>query len=206
MTTIQHLVDPCQSAGGRPVQNQYEADIRGLRLMLETVPGLFSPAAADRGTLAMINTVDIQPGQRVLDLGCGCGIVGIWAALSGAEAVLTDIDPRAIACARRNAEKNQATGCLFQESDGFRQVTETGFDWILSNPPYHSDYAVARHFIEKGFNRLTRGGRLVLVVKRPDWYRNKLKSIFGGCSDRLIDGYHVLTAEKRSDTYRNKEG
>lgn len=182
----------------------YIADIEGIRLELSSDPSLFSPRAADRGTLAMLSTVRIEPGQKVLDLGCGCGLVGIWAARRGAEAILTDVDPRAVACAEANARRNGATGCRFQVSDGFRQLDEAGFDWILSNPPYHTDYAVARHFIEKGFNRLKTGGRLVLVVKRPDWYRNKLRSIFGGCRDEAIDGYHVLTAERRSASYHNK--
>lgn len=183
----------------------YELEIKGLHLDIETAPGLFSPSAPDRGTLAMISTVEILAGQRVLDLGCGCGIVGIWASLSGASVVLTDMDARALDCARHNAQVNGADSCMFHESDGFRQLDETGFDWILSNPPYHTDYAVARHFIEKGFNRLTIGGRLVLVVKRADWYRNKLKAIFGGCKDLQIDGYHVLTAEKRDGSYGNRQ-
>lgn len=182
----------------------YTVEIAGIRLELGGDPRLFSPRAADRGTLAMLSTVQVEPGQKVLDLGCGCGIVGIWAALSGAEAVLLDVDARAIDCARDNASRNGASRCRFLVSDGFRQLDEAGFDWILSNPPYHTDYAVARHFIEKGFNRLKLGGRLVLVVKRPDWYRNKLRAIFGGCRDESIDGYHVLTAERRSESYHEK--
>lgn len=184
--------------------SKIEVDINGIHLSLESESDLFSPSAADRGTLAMISTLELRTGQKVLDLGCGCGIVGIWAALSGAEAVLTDISPNAVACARRNADRNGTTGCRFVESDGFRQIDETHFDWILSNPPYHSDYAVARHFIEKGFNRLALGGKMVMVVKKPDWYRNKLRAIFGGCSDQLIDGYHVLITEKRRETYSNR--
>jgi len=182
----------------------YSVDIGGIHLVLESDPSLFSPASADRGTLAMIGTVALEPGQRLLDLGCGCGLVGLWASLCGAEVILSDVDPVAIACARANAIRNGVTECLIIESDGFRQLDETGFDWILSNPPYHADYAVAKHFIEKGFNRLKIGGRMVLVVKKPDWYRNKLRAIFGGCSDRSVDGYHVLTAQKRIESYSNR--
>jgi 16S rRNA (guanine1207-N2)-methyltransferase len=180
-----------------------EVKIDQIHLSLETESGLFSPSAADRGTLAMIRTVHLQQGQRVLDLGCGYGIVGIWASLTGAESVLTDINPHAIACAKRNAARNGAVNCRFIESDGFNQIDEAHFDWILTNPPFHADYAVAKHFIEKGFNRLVSGGRMVMVVKKPDWYRNKLRAIFGGCSDQLIDSYHVLSTEKRNATYAN---
>ena len=57
-----------------------KASVLGEELILETQKGLFSPEHADRGTMAMLSTVDFQPGMRVMDLGCGCGIVGIFAA------------------------------------------------------------------------------------------------------------------------------
>ena len=55
----------------------------------ETTPELFSPRGLDRGTEAMLSTVTFAPGERVLDLGCGCGVVGILAAkIVGAENVM----------------------------------------------------------------------------------------------------------------------
>ena len=48
----------------------------GSTMEFETAAGLFSPAHADRGTLAMLACADLAPGQRVLDLGCGWGLAG----------------------------------------------------------------------------------------------------------------------------------
>jgi 16S rRNA (guanine1207-N2)-methyltransferase len=90
-------------------------------------------------------------------------------------------------------------------SDAFENIDDTGFDLILSNPPYHSDYAVAKRFIEKGFNRLKIDGRMALVVKRSLWYENKLRAIFGGVKKTEKDGYTVLISEKRSEMYANKK-
>ncbi len=73
-----------------------------------------------------------------------------------------------------------------------------GFTIILSNPPYHEDFSVPRSFIEDGFPLLALGGIMVMVVKRLNWYKNKLSSIFGGVTVHKIDDYYVLTAEKRS--------
>ena len=184
-----------------------EAEVLGQRVFLETRKGLFSPEHADRGTMAMLSTVDFQPGMRVMDLGCGCGIVGIAAAKKcGAEnIVMSDLDPNAVDAARENAERNGVGGVKIVVSDGFDAVEEAGFDMILSNPPYQTDFAVAKKFIEKGFNRLRVGGRMVMVTKRLDWYRNKLKAIFGGVRVQEIDGYYVFTAEKRSMSYAKKK-
>lgn len=180
-------------------------NILGEQFSLETQKGLFSPEHADRGTLAMLSTVAFEPGMKVMDLGCGCGIVGILAAKKCGEenVVMSDVDPNAVETARMNAAANGVGGVKAVQSDGFDGVDEAGFDLILSNPPYQTDFAVAKKFIEKGFNRLKVGGRLVMVTKRLDWYRNKIKSIFGGVRVQEIDGYFVFTAERRSLKYAN---
>ena len=182
-------------------------NIQGEQLTLQTQPGLFSPGHADRGTLAMLSTVDFQPGMRVMDLGCGCGIVGILAAKKcGAEnVVMSDVDPLAVETAKKNAADNGVGNVKIVLSNGFDGVDEAGFDLILSNPPYQTDFAVAKKFIEKGFNRLKIGGKMVMVTKRLDWYRNKLKAIFGGVKVQEIDGYYVFEAERRSQKYANRK-
>ena len=181
-------------------------EVKGLDLSLETAPSLFSPLRADRGTLAMLSCVDFAPGMRVLDLGCGCGLVGIAAArLCGAEnVVMCDIDPLAVEIAGRNAARNGVEGVKTAVSDGFAGLTDAGFDLILSNPPYQSDFSVAKGFIEKGFNRLKLGGRLVMVTKRREWYRNRMIAIFGGVRIHEIDGYFVFEAERRDARYANR--
>ena len=183
-----------------------QVEILGQQVSLETRPGLFSPEHVDRGTLAMLSHVKIASGMRIMDLGCGCGVVGIVAAkIAGEENVfMSDADPMAVATARRNAERNGVSGVHICVSDGFQSVDASGFDLILSNPPYQTDFSVAKGFIEKGFNRLKIGGKLYMVTKRRAWYKNKMISVFGGVEIRETDGYYVFIAERRSLQYANK--
>ena len=176
-----------------------QADVLDRHVFIETGNGLFSPRRIDRGTLQMLNHARIEPGMRILDLGCGCGIVGIVAAkIAGEENVfMSDTDPLAVETARRNAARNGVGGVRVMLSNGFADIDETGFDLILSNPPYQSDFSVAKGFIEKGFNRLKIGGRLVMVTKRREWYKNKLIHVFGGVKIVEADGYYVFTSERR---------
>ena len=185
----------------------YNAKLWGQDLVIQTQPGLFSPSGADIGTCAMVSCVTLEQGQTLLDLGCGAGLVGIAAAkVLGSEAVwMTDIDESAVRCARENAAHNGVEGVHIVCGDALDAVEATGFDWILSNPPYHADFSVAKKFIEKGFNRLKVGGKLVMVVKRELWYRNKLTAIFGGVKMAEIDGYYIFTAEKRNAAYAPKK-
>jgi 16S rRNA (guanine1207-N2)-methyltransferase len=172
----------------------------------ETAPGLFSPRAVDAGTLAMLTLAAFAPEDKVLDLGCGYGPVGIFAAsLIGADRVwLLDKDPTAVAYAARNLALNGLEGASVVLSDGFANLDETGFSQILLNPPFHADFAVPRRLIEKGFNRLAIGGRFWVVVKRDAWYRNKLRAIFGGVRAHAQDGYVVFEAMKTASTYANR--
>ena len=167
---------------------------------MESAPGLFSPSHPDKGTIAMLSKVEFLPGQRVMDLGCGWGLVGVLAAkICGAENVyMCDIDPNAVSAARSNAERNGVGDVNICVSDGFKSVDAAGFDMILSNPPYQTDFAVAKSFIEKGFNRLKTGGWMYLVVKREKWYLNKMRAIFGGARSEECDGYYIISAQRRA--------
>ncbi len=184
-----------------------ETTIKGVSLQFKTQDGVFSPSTIDKGTLAMLSEVDFAAGDKVLDLGCGYGIVGVLAAklIGSQNVVMIDNNPLAIRLAQENAVRNGVAEVRVCQSDGFSQFSETGFTKILSNPPYHTDFSVAKGFIEKGFNRLVLHGKMYMVTKRKDWYKNKLISIFGGVRVEEVDGYYVFCAEKRSNEYAKKK-
>jgi len=173
-----------------------------MELTLQGGVGVFSHEALDAGTRVLMDVVEWKPG-KVLDLGCGNGVVGLFAQAQGATHVtMLDSDLRALRWARENAERNHFCGSVVA-ADGLKLLdAATKFDLIVTNPPYHSDYSVAKGFIEDGYRALETGGALWLVVKNPDWYRNKLRTVFGG--SRLIerDGYVVIAAEKRAGMHK----
>ncbi len=180
--------------------------LRDIQLKFETAPGLFSPARIDPDTAFLLSTVSFGPGDKVLDLGCGYGIIGIFVAklLGPGQVCMIDSDPDAVRCAVHNARENDVEGVRVELSDGFRQSRETAFTKILCNPPYHTDFSVAKHFIEKGFNRLVVGGSFWMVTHRDTWYRKKLTSVFGGVRVLTQDGYFVFQALKKREEYASR--
>lgn len=126
--------------------------IKNVNLEFETDSSNFSPNNIDVGTLAMLSVVEFLPDDKILDLGCGYGVVGILAAklIGGENVLMCDISGSAVNQAKINAELNKVAEAEIRLSDGFQNIPEDGFTMILSNPPYHADFSVPKHFIEGG--------------------------------------------------------
>ncbi len=168
-------------------------------LELQTEEEVFSPSHADPGTMAMLSLISVTDSDTVLDLGCGCGIVGIVLAKRGAGRVIfTDVLEQAAALTRRNAVQNGLSEPDVRCGNAYESVPEKDFTMIVSNPPYHTDFSVAKEFIETGFRKLAVGGKMIMVTKRLDWYRNKLTTVFGGVKVTESNGYYIFIAEKRT--------
>jgi release factor glutamine methyltransferase len=123
----------------------------------------------------------LEPGARILDMGCGAGPGGIEAALAAQaaapELVMADINPRALEHARANAQLAGLARVSFAEGDLFNAV-EGSFDLIVANPPYLVDAAartyrhgggplgsgLSERIVADGLPRLAPGGRLVLYT------------------------------------------
>ena len=82
--------------------------------------------------------LDIQEGDRVLEIGTGCGILGILAAKKAKAVVAVDVNLCAVSCARINAKLNKVQNKIFYlQGDLFAPLRESyKFDVILFNAPY----------------------------------------------------------------------
>jgi 16S rRNA (guanine1207-N2)-methyltransferase len=116
-----------------------EAKVADIGLRFETLPGVFSPTRLDPGSLAMLSCIRFEPRDKILDLGCGYGLVGIYAAkvIGPSGVCMIDKDRAAVESASKNLTLNGVEGVTLLVSDGFRQIRETNFTKIVCNPPYH---------------------------------------------------------------------
>jgi release factor glutamine methyltransferase len=128
--------------------------------------------------------LDVKVGDRVLDMGTGCGLLGVLSAERAIEVVGVDINPHALHCAEKNAELNNVVnGVSFIQGDLFGPLKETKkFDLILFNAPYlpenenislswierawvggSNGRSVIDAFLSKVANHLSKTGRLLLL-------------------------------------------
>ena len=154
----------------------------------------------------LISFLSLSGTESILDLGCGYGFVGILAAkiIGEDKVVMCDIDTEAVEMSKHNAVLNNVENINIIQSDGLKNIIDKDFSMILSNPPYHTDFSVAKHFIESGFYKLTLNGKFIMVTKRLDWYKNKLSSVFGGVKVKEKNGYYIFISEKRNMIDSNK--
>jgi 16S rRNA (guanine1207-N2)-methyltransferase len=187
----------------KEVRIMYTKKIWDNSITIDGCKDVFSPNDIDTGTITMLNLIELNENDKVLDLGCGTGVVGVAIAkqIGADKIVMADIDDKALECSRSNLELNEVNNVKLIKSNGFENIEDFDFTMILSNPPYHTNFSVAKHFIESGKKHLKVGGRFILVVKRLDWYKNKMTTVFGGISVHEKNGYYVMISEKK-DNYR----
>jgi 16S rRNA (guanine1207-N2)-methyltransferase len=181
-------------------------ELNNIKLEFKTSEKVFSPSNIDKGTLAMISQVKFNKDDKLLDLGCGYGFVGIYASklINAQNITMCDISKDSVNLSKFNAKHNSVENLQILQSDALDNILDEKFSLILSNPPYHVDFSVPKKFIEQGYSKLVPGGRMYMVTKRKDWYKNKLISTFGGVKISQIDGYFVFMAEKRSVKSKKK--
>lgn len=148
-------------------RREYRFLYRGEILRMETDRGVFGRSGLDPGTSLLIEVMLLRPTDRVLDLGCGWGAIGLAAARAApkGQVVLTDVNRRAVALSRQNLLRNEVRNAEVRAGAGFLPVAGERFDLIASNPPYHAGRATILDLLSAVPEHLTPDGRLLLVGK-----------------------------------------
>ena len=168
--------------------------------------GVFCADRLDIGTRFFLQHLPSGPGpRRVVDLGCGNGVVGTAVAVAdpAAEVLFVDESFQAVASAEATYKANGVPGhAEFRVGDGLAGLPADSVDLVLNNPPFHSHQATTdttawRMFT--GARRVLRpGGELWVIGNRHLGYHVKLRKVFGNSQLVASDPkFVVLKAVKR---------
>jgi 16S rRNA (guanine1207-N2)-methyltransferase len=196
---------PDQYFAARPrspsARSEHRFLYRGELLTFVVDRGVFASHGLDPGTSLLIENLAVGSYDRVLDLGCGWGPVGVAAARSARDGhvVLTEVNRRAARLARDNLERNEVHNAEVRVGPLFEPVAEERFDVIATNPPYRAGRPLVLDLIAGAPQHLTPAGRLLIVGKGSQgirYYQEWLEAHWTGPVTVLgrRSGYRVLEA------------
>jgi 16S rRNA (guanine1207-N2)-methyltransferase len=191
----------CQREGERS-RRRHEVTFQvrspgGRSLRFLSRPGVFAYGRLDDGARALMECAVLEAGDRVLDLGCGCGSNGIMAAeRTGLDSLVAFVDSnvRALALAECNAQAQGLTTFQTVATSRVEGLPDGGFEVALTNPPYFAQTEIARLFIQRSRALLRPGGRFYLVTKQPKQVAPIIVEQFGETDVVVRRGYTILAA------------
>lgn len=179
-------------------RQQYQSD----GLVIDTLPGVFSRDGLDPGSALLLSTLSPHTKGKVLDLGCGAGVLSVALAKHSPKVRLwlTDVNAAALAASQATLASNGIEGEVFA-SNVFSDVNGR-FDMIISNPPFHdglqTSLEAANALIRGAAKHLNTGGELRIVANAFLPYPQVLDETFGN--------HEILAQTGRFRVYRSVYG
>lgn len=166
-----------------------EYEIKGKKLSFISDNGVFSKNHVDSATELLVKTIYDEVNGKILDVGCGYGVIGITLATNNkvTEVTMIDINHRALELAKRNSLRNKVeekTKVL--ESNGFEQIKEK-YDAIVTNPPIRAGKLVIYQIYADAKEHLLDGGVLYIVINKKHGAPSTIKYL-----EELFENVEVL--------------
>lgn len=183
-------------------------------IQIFSLPGVFSYDRLDEGTALLLDHLPQNLSGRILDVGCGYGVIGTAIAVKTShqpnhiEGIdLLDSNLYALACAQKTISANREVihPLIYERmrvfpGDLMGDVEAQTYDMIVSNPPFHAgkmiDYSITHALIAQARQVLRKGGRLIIVANLFIRYEKIMQTYFK--TVKLIqrtNRYHLLEAQ-----------
>jgi len=165
-----------------------------------TDSGVFSKGELDFGTELLLKTFEYSYPQdkKVLDIGCGCGPIGIYLSKLGFDTDMCDVNLKAIELSKKAIAEQKLNANVF-ESDAYLNVNNK-YDYIISNPPIRVGKQKLYEIVMNAKEYLKDNGEVWLVVRKDkgaDSLVKDMKKVYS--SVEVIEkkkGFHIIKACK----------
>lgn len=184
-------------------EHQVNYHLDNINLNLTTDAGVFSKLRVDYGSGVLIKQMLMQnPVEgKILDMGCGYGPIGLFAAKKWHNRIIdmVDVNERAMNLTRKNAQINHVQNITVFASDGYSNVNDN-YAMIVTNPPIRAGKKVWSAILRDAPKHLKDNGILLVVIQKKQGEpsaRKIMNEQFGNCEILTRDkGYYILKSVK----------
>ena len=160
------------------------------KLKMQSASGIFSAQEFDKGTKLLLkhfklssNFLSFSSSSRVLDLGCGYGLVSCFL-ISRYASKISALQRQLIldACDSSPLAIDVTTHVQLSDILSDQYFLSKTYDYILTNPPFSAGKATVQQFLQQSYHHLNSWGQLRVVAptqRWAKWYIETTKELFG---------------------------
>ena len=162
-----------------------DAFILGKKFVFFTDNGVFSKDGLDFGSRLLLESIPLEEvGGKVLDMGCGYGVLGIVLnKVISCEVDMVDVNLRAMHLAEINIKENRCIGVNVFESNCYSNVNSK-YSCVITNPPIRAGKTIVYDIVMNARNYLEKNGHLFLVIRKEQ-----------GAKSLIVDLEKIYTVE-----------
>lgn len=168
--------------------------VLGQKFTFLTDNGVFSKDGIDFGSRLLLESIPLEEvGVKVLDMGCGYGVLGIVVSkLTNSHIDMVDVNLRAMHLAKRNIDENKINNCNVFESSCYSNITSK-YNTIITNPPIRAGKKIVYNILMNAKEYLEDNGNLFLVIRKEQGAKSLISDL-----EKI---YNVSILEKKKGFY-----
>ncbi len=182
--------------------NKINAKINDISFIFYTDNGVFNKKGLDYGTRLLLENIDTNNKSSFLDVGCGCGPIGIYLSKKTNKKVdMIDINERAIHLCKMSIRDNELNNINVFKSDAYENINNK-YDCIITNPPIHAGKKKVYEIIENAKEYLNINGELWIVIRKDQGAKSLIKDFSNVYNFKIITsnkGFYIIKSIVKFD-------
>ena len=181
----------------KEIQYTYYGKVINFRVDL----GVFSKDRVDFGSNTLLQSLPKFNNEKILDIGCGYGTIGlsIAKAFPKTNVTMIDVNKRAIELSKTNILLNNINNSIVFESNTYENISEK-YDYIISNPPIRAGKKVVHDICLNAINYLNDNGKAIFVIQKKQGAESLKKGMLEVYSNvevlNKVNGYFIFQGTK----------
>ena len=171
--------------------NKINTKVKDTNYIFYTDNGVFNKKGLDYGTKLLLESIDLNNKNTFLDVGCGCGPIGIYIALQNKKYTvdMIDINERALHLCNMSKKENKLQNINIFKSDVYENVVYK-YDCIITNPPIHAGKKKVYEIIDGAKEYLNQNGELWIVIRKDQGAKSLINDF------KNVYNFDVITKDK----------